>query len=435
MTLPTIVLDETHDPECRSWVASANRPGTDFPVQNLPMGVVRPREAGGEWRVGVAIGDEVFDLRRAAGAGLLDRLPAVVVEACAASDLARYMRLERRHRVALRRRLHGLLVEGATVRTAASDCLRPVNAVEIGLPVAIGDYTDFYASVFHATNVGRMMRPDHPLLPNYKFVPVGYHGRASSIVPSETPIRRPAGQTKPEGAERPVFGPSRRLDYEVEVGLFVGPGNRHGEPIPLDEAENHAVGLCLVNDWSARDVQAWEYQPLGPFLAKSFASTLSPWVVTLEALEPFRCPAFERAAEDPKPLEYLYDERDQREGGLAIEVEMHLRTRRMKTPARLSRASFRDSYWTAAQMVAHHSSNGCNLRPGDLLGSGTISGATSDSLGSMMELTLGGRQPLSLPSGETRAFLEDGDEVIERGRCTRAGSASIGFGQAAGTIK
>jgi fumarylacetoacetase len=271
-----------------------------------------------------------------------------------------------------------------------------------------------------------MLRPDNPLLPNYKWLPIGYHGRASSIVVSGTPVVRPHGQLKAADAAAPAFGPSRRLDYEAELGFVIGPGNRLGQRIELKNALDHVFGVVLLNDWSARDIQAWEYQPLGPFLAKSFATTISPWIVTLEALAPLRCPAYPRAADDPKPLPYLWDENDQREGGLAIEIEMHLKSAKMREPVRLSQGNFRDSYWTIAQMVAHHTSNGCNLRPGDLLGSGTISGATPESYGSMMELTQAGKNPITLPSGETRSFLEDGDEVIEK---------APWFGEAAGTIK
>jgi fumarylacetoacetase len=265
-------------------------------------------------------------------------------------------------------------------------------------------------------------------------VPIGYHGRGSSIVVSGTRIVRPRGQIRPSDAAPPMFLPTKKLDYEAELGFVVGPGNRLGKPIAVGEALNHVFGVCLLNDWSARDIQAWEYQPLGPFLAKSFATTISPWIVTLEALEPYRCPAFPRAAGDPKPLPYLWDEEDQRAGGFAIEVEMHLQSAKMHSPVRLSRGSFRDSYWTVAQLVAHHTSNGCNLRPGDLLGSGTLSGPTPDSCGSMMELTQGGRNPLALPSGETRAFLEDGDEVFQKGYC-QDGAIRIGFGEACGVIR
>jgi fumarylacetoacetase len=310
----------------------------------------------------------------------------------------------------------------------------PIKRAELLVPLAIGDYSDFYTGIHHATNVGRILRPDNPLLPNYKWVPIGYHGRASSIVVSGTGVRRPMGQLKAADAPAPRFGASRRLDYEAELGFIAGPGNRMGERVRIGKALDHVFGVVLLNDWSARDIQAWEYQPLGPFLAKSFATTVSPWVVTLDALEPYRCPAFGRAPDDPKPLDYLLDDTDQREGGYDIEVEMNLRTTKTKTPMRLSRASFRDSYWTLAQIVAHQASNGCNLQPGDVLGSGTLSGTAADSLGSLMELTLGGKQPLELPGGEKRTFLEDGDEVIQRGRCAKDGYATIGFGEAAGRI-
>ena len=314
-----------------------------------------------------------------------------------------------------------------------------MNRAELFLPVAIGDYSDFFTGIHHASNMGKMLRPDSPLLPNYKWVPIGYHGRGSSIVISGTAVVRPQGQVKPPDAQVPAFGPSRRLDYEAELGFVVGPGNRLGKPISIKDSSNHIFGAVLLNDWSARDLQAWEYQPLGPFLAKSFASTVSPWVVTMQALEPYRCPAFSRGAGDPAPLPYLLDKRDQREGGYAIEIEMHLRSAKMRAqkmqPARLSRSSFSDSYWTPAQMVAHQTSNGCNLQPGDLLGSGTISGAEPGTYGSMMELSLGGKTPLRLPGGETRAFLEDGDEVIERARCEKQGFATIGFGNASGMVK
>jgi fumarylacetoacetase len=311
-----------------------------------------------------------------------------------------------------------------------------MKSVEMQLPVSIGDYSDFYTGIHHATNIGSLLRPDNPLLPNYKWVPIGYHGRASSIVCTGTPIVRPSGQTKT--GDEPVFGPSKRLDYEAELGFIAGPSNRLGRPISIKHSLDHVFGVVLLNDWSARDIQAWEYQPLGPFLAKSFASTISPWVVTLEALAPFKCPAFPRAAGDPKPLPYLYEEQDQREGGFAIEIEMYLRSAKMReqkaAPVRLSRGSFRDSYWTLAQIVAHQTSNGCNLQPGDLLGSGTVSGTSPDSVGSMMELTRAGKNPVTLPGGETRAFLEDGDEVIERAYCEKDG-LRIGFGEASGVVR
>ena len=413
-------LDRTHDPELRSWVESANAPGCDFPIQNLPLGIFRRRSARESPRGGVAIGDRIFDL------AALGMKTGPTLNGLAASGRAAGKRL----RAELSRRLSADNARWKSLRKF----LVPMKEAQLLLPFAVGDYSDFYTGIHHATNVGRLLRPDNPLLPNYKWVPIGYHGRASSIVPSGTPIVRPKGQLTAADAPAPVYAPSRRLDYEAELGFFAGPGNPLGRAIPVARALEHVFGVVLLNDWSARDIQSWEYQPLGPFLAKSFATTISPWVVTLEALEPYRCAAYARAADDPRPLPYLLDERDQREGGYDIELEMHLRTRSMKTPTRLSRSRFRDSYWTVAQIFAHQSSNGCNLQPGDLLGSGTISGTSRDSLGSMMELTQGGRQPLELPGAETRAFLEDGDEAILRGRCSREGFATIGFGEATGRI-
>jgi fumarylacetoacetase len=305
--------------------------------------------------------------------------------------------------------------------------------------VEIGDYTDFYTGIHHATSIGKLLRPDNPLLPNYKWIPIAYHGRSSSVVVSGTPVVRPMGQVKPPMSEAPVFGPSARLDYEVELGFVVGPGNRLGSPIAIDDAENHLFGVVLLNDWSARDIQAWEYQPLGPFLAKNFATTISPWIVTFEALEPFRCAAFERDGADPRPLGYLLDEADQEGGGLQIELEMHLGSESMRKakrpPLRLSRGNARDAYWTAAQMLTHHASNGCSLRPGDLIGSGTLSGAAPEAAGSLMELTQGGKAPISLPGGESRTFLQDGDEVTMRGRCQGERAVAIGFGDCSGRVR
>jgi fumarylacetoacetase len=413
-------MDQTHNPALTSWVESANAQGADFPIQNLPFGIFKRRGATESPRGGVAIGDQILDL---AAIGIKT---GPTLNGIASLGRPAWRRL----RAQLSKGLSG---EKPNKRFARY--LLPMKQAELFLPLAIGDYTDFYSGIHHATNVGKILRPDNPLLPNYKWVPIGYHGRSSSVVVSGTQVLRPRGQIKAPDASEPVFGPSNRLDYEAELGFVVGPGNALGKPIAVGRALDHVFGVVLLNDWSARDVQAWEYQPLGPFLAKSFATTISPWIVTREALEPYRCPAFPRADGDPKPLPYLWDDADQREGGFAIEVEMHLRTESMKAPVRLSRASFRDSYWTAAQLVAHHTSNGCNLRPGDLLGSGTISGATPDSFGSMMELTQGGKNPLALPGGESRAFLHDGDEVIERARCVRDGYATIGFGEANGTIR
>jgi fumarylacetoacetase len=310
----------------------------------------------------------------------------------------------------------------------------PMKKAELFLPVTVGDYSDFYTGIHHATNIGRLLRPDNPLLPNYKWLPIGYHGRASSVVVSGTPVIRPCGQTKSPEQASPSFGPSKRLDYEAELAFVIGPGNALGKPVSIKNSLEHVFGVVLLNDWSARDIQAWEYQPLGPFLAKSFATTISPWIVTLEALAPYRCPGFARAPEDPRPLPYLFDEADSGAGGFSIEIEMYLRTPKSPAPVRLSRGNYNSSYWTPAQIVAHQTSNGCNLQTGDLLGSGTISGPSPDSLGSMMELTQGGRNPLQLPGGESRTFIEDGDEVIERARCAREGHATIGFGEAAGRV-
>jgi fumarylacetoacetase len=433
-------VDGTHDPSLRSWVESANDSATDFPVQNLPLGVFRYLGEGPS-RIGCAIGDRVLDLAACAERGLLRGLPSDVEEACRAARLDALMTLEPRVRGTLRHRLsHLLRTEGGlvTARTEAANVLVPQTDAQMELPATVGDYTDFYASVFHATNVGKMMRPDNPLLPNYKWVPIGYHGRASSLVVSGTPVRRPCGQTEPAAGGPPRFGPSRSLDYELEVGAFLGPGNPLGEPVPIAAAEDRVFGLCLVNDWSARDLQKWEYQPLGPFLAKSFATSLSPWVVTLEALAPYRVPAFARPEGDPRPLAYLADDESEARGGIDVRLEALLSSRPMREqgrpPLTVSRSNLRDLYWTLAQMVAHHTSNGCNLRPGDLIATGTVSGAEDEARASLIERTQRGTRPLALPSGEERRFLEDGDEVILRGRCEREGFVPIGFGECRGEI-
>jgi fumarylacetoacetase len=430
-------VNQTHDPGLRSWVDSAQG-HPDFPIQNLPFGVFRRRVAGDRARVGVAIGDQILDLSASAtAAGVPD---GILARACAEPSLNELMALGREHWSALRSRISQLLAAGSSLYhpELGARILVPMSDAELLLPARIGDYTDFYASVHHATNVGSMFRPDNPLLPNYKWVPIGYHGRASSIVPSGTPIRRPRGQIKTPEADQPVYGASRALDYESEMGCFVGPGNPLGQAVPLDVAEDHVFGLCLVNDWSARDIQTWEYQPLGPFLAKSFATSVSPWVVTLEALQPFRVPAFTRAAEDPAPLPYLASEQNRSAGGIDVQVEVALSSARMReagiAPVRLSRSRFADLYWTVGQMLAHHTSNGCNLRPGDLFASGTISGPTPESRGCLLELTWRGAQPLELPNKETRKFLEDGDEVILRAFCERDGSVRIGFGECRGVL-
>lgn len=439
MTWPP-AIDDTHDPARESWVESANDPATDFPIQNLPLGVfVRRASADPIPRIGVAIGDRVLDLRGLTDAGLLADLAPTMLDALRAWTLNAYMGSAPEDRSALRRTLSALLdASAAARRKLVSPYLTPLAAIEPQLPAVIGDYSDFYASIFHATNVGSMFRPDNPLLPNYKFVPIGYHGRSSSIVPTGTPVRRPSGQAKAEGAAVPAFAPTARLDYEMEVGLFTGPGNVLGSSVTMASAERHMVGLCLVNDWSARDVQQWEYQPLGPFLAKSFATTLSPWVVTLEALAPFRVPAFLRPEGDPAPLPHLDSPVNRVAGGFDLTLEVFLSSRRMREsgcPAvRLSRSNLSSMYWTFAQLLTHHTSNGCNLRPGDLLASGTVSGPTEDSRGCLLELTWRGTIPVALPTGEQRRFLEDGDEVVMRGWCAREGFRRIGCGECRGMV-
>ena len=435
-----LILDETHEPETQSWVESANAAHNDFPIQNLPFGVFRRPGSSDEAKVGVAIGDHILDLSRLQGEGLLsDESVQVAAIACSSNSLNSLMALGAGPRLALRRRLHAMLRENAsaTDRQATARHLVAQSDAEMLLPATISDYTDFYASIFHATNVGKLFRPDNPLLPNYKYIPIGYHGRASSLVATGTPVRRPSGQTR-EGDADPKFGPSRALDYEVELGFFVGAGNQLGETIPIRQADEHVFGVCLVNDWSARDIQAWEYQPLGPFLGKSFATTLSPWVVTMEALAPFRTGAFARAEGDPTPLPYLFDQSDQEHGGVDLWLEVSLMSAQMETagivPVILGKSNFRDMYWTMSQMVTHHASNGCNLRAGDLLASGTVSGAEKTARGCLLELTSRGKDPVTLPTGEQRKFLEDGDEIIIRGFCERDGFRRIGLSSCRGTI-
>ena len=439
-------LDNTHDPGVRSWVGAANDPASDFPIQNLPFGVFRRthsrHSAAVAPRVGIAIGDQIVDVVACADAGLLDRDGTAAADLCRSGRLNELMASGRDSARALRQSVSAFLRSDSTAPGAnpsiATDILTPMSAAEMLLPATIGDYTDFYASIAHATNVGSMFRPDNPLLPNYKWVPIGYHGRASSIVVSGTPVRRPAGQTRDAADESPHVGPSRRLDYELEVGVLIAHGNALGQPIPIAQAEQNVFGLCLVNDWSARDIQTWEYQPLGPFLAKNFATTVSPWVVTLDALEPYRVPAFARPPGDPAPLPYLASADDARRGGIDITLDVLLSSAKMRangTPAiRVSRGSFREMYWTIAQLVAHHTSNGCNLRPGDLLASGTVSGPARESRGCLLERTWRGTEPLTLPTGESRTFLDDGDEVIMRAYCERPGRARIGFGECRGRV-
>jgi fumarylacetoacetase len=419
----------------RSWIESANLPGSDFPLENLPYGVFSQGESK---HIGVAIGDQVLDLRGCAKSGLLSQLSSEMIAACSSDSLNALMALGPAAWSMLRRQITSLLNAEAEPETQeqASRHLVPMHDVRMQVPAQIGDYTDFYASIHHATRVGKLFRPDNPLLPNYKYVPIGYHGRASSIVASGTGIRRPSGQTKPANSSEPIFGASRSLDYELEMGIFVGPGNSLGEPVPIDSAEEHIFGLCLVNDWSARDIQSWEYQPLGPFLAKSFATTVSPWIVTLETLAPYRVPAAERSEEDPAPFPYLAP-RDLSLAGLDVTVEVFLQSEMMRTQnidaIQLSRGNLRDLYWSVAQLLTHHASNGCNLRPGDLLATGTISGPDEGSEGCLLEMKHRS-EPVTLPTGETRTFLEDGDEVVLRAYCRQPGLPRIGFGECVGRI-
>ena len=417
------MIDATHDPSLRSWVVSANDEACDFPLQNLPFGRWRMRGSHGPWRAAVAIGDSLLDLH---GAGFTDSI-----------DIAPLLAMAPDARRALRARLSEALREGSEAQARLLPHLHRQSDVELGLPCETRDYTDFYSGIHHALKVGSLMRPDNPLLPNYKWVPIGYHGRASSLVPSGTAVRRPQGQTKPPHHDVPALTPSRRLDYELEMGIVIGAGNAHGEAIAVDEAEAHVVGLTLLNDWSARDVQGWEYQPLGPFLAKNFATTLSPWIVTLEALAPFRAP-FSRPAGDPEPLPYLDAASVRAEGMIDIKLSVSLSTERLREEGGgevlLSTSNATDAYWTVSQLVAHHTVNGCNLNPGDLLGTGTLSGPEPAQGGSLLELSNGGKTPLTLPNGETRTFLEDGDEVILRGVCRREGFRRIGFGECRGRI-
>jgi len=464
-------INETHDPKLESWVESANDPETDFPIQNLPF-CIFTGDRGAE--VGVRVGDMVFQLQWLFSNDELDRLLTAEesegLEELIVHGHDGWANFPAWHawwnlvdQTALRKFMQRVLNrESRTLRTSfpMEYALIPSSRIEFLNPIpSIGDYTDFYASLHHATNVGSMFRPDNALLPNYKHIPIGYHGRASSIVPSGTPIRRPVGQQEPaethgsESRATPAFGPCKLLDYELELGAIIGRGNELGSPIPIDQAEDHIFGMCILNDWSARDIQKWEYQPLGPFLAKNFASTVSPYIVTMEALAPFRTPAFERPPGDPRPLPYLDSESNRTRGGIDITCEAYLASADMRkrgmAPVRLSKGSFRHMYWTLAQFVAHHTVNGCNLQPGDLLGSGTISGPTRDSRGCLLELTWDGdpwanppkivpgtqRTPIKLPTGEERKFLADGDEVVIKAYCEREGFRRIGFGECRGVIE
>jgi len=434
------MIDDTHSPGRRSWVTSANQ-HADFPIQNLPLGVFTPR--GASARGGIAIGDDIFDLAAALELGLFDGPAAEAARVASGGTLNPLFALGRDARLALRRRVGEILdadsPDHARHEALSSRLIHRAEACRLELPATIGDYTDFFAGIHHATNAGKLFRPDNPLLPNYKYVPIGYHGRASSIRQSGAEVRRPNGQRKPAAEPVPSFGPSHNLDYELELGVWIGPGNALGAPIPVAEAASHIAGFCLLNDWSARDIQGWEYQPLGPFLGKSFLTTISPWVVTPEALAPFRAAQAARPAGDPAPLPYLLDPADQATGAFDIDLEVFLLTEGLlakKLPAhRLSAGNACNLYWTVAQLVVHHASGGCNLRPGDIFGTGTISAPGNDGLGSLLEISEGGRQPVTLASGESRRFLEDGDTVIMHAHCRREGFATIGFGECRGTIE
>jgi fumarylacetoacetase len=431
------LLNETHDPKLSSWVAAANLPGNDFPIQNLPFAVFRRKGSSEAFRGGVAIGDQVLDLAALCSKNILNGDAQQAALVASGSTLNDFMALGHTAWHGLRLALSGLLREDAKHQAMTAQCLVDMEDVEYALPAHIGDYTDFYTSIHHATNVGKLFRPDNPLLPNYRWVPIGYHGRASSVVLSGQDIRRPQGQLMPPGAERPTLAPSKRLDFELELGIFVGAGNALGTVIPIDQAEQHVFGICLLNDWSARDIQGWEYQPLGPFLSKSFATSISPWIVTLEALAPYRLP-FTRDPDEPQPLPYLDSEHNRAAGAFDIQLKITLETPAMRAaelPAHtICQTSYRHAYWTLAQLITHHTVNGCNLQAGDLLGSGTLSGPEAHQLAAMLEITQGGKLPLTLPNGEQRVFLEDGDQVTLRGWCASKDAARIGFGECIGTV-
>jgi fumarylacetoacetase len=423
-------IDQTHNPQLSSWVAGANS-HDDFPIQNLPLGVFSPADDAA--RIGCAIGDYIFDLK-----ALAALLPDSLRDALQQNTLNAVFASAASDRLALRHAISALLSD-ATHKAAVEPHLHAAAACTLHLPARIGDYTDFYVGIHHANNIGLQFRPDQPLLPNYKHVPIGYHGRASSVRPSGHDVIRPSGQRKPVGQDMPDYGPTRRLDYELELGVWIAGENALGTTVPIADASSRIAGFCLLNDWSARDIQAWEYQPLGPFLAKNFLTTISPWVITAEAMAPFRIAQPARAADDPKPLEYLWHEADQQSGALALELEAHLSSAQMRrdghTALRLSHGPASNMYWTVAQIVTHHAANGCNLMPGDLLGTGTISGPDAGSFGSLMETSRSGAAPVSLPTGETRAFLEDGDALSLSARAVRDGYRSISFGSCTGIVK
>ena len=430
-------LNETHDQDLQSWVASANQLDTDFPIQNLPFAVLKRKDHKEAFRGAVAIGDQVIDLAALHAKKPYDGLAGEALAACANTQLNDFMGMGKAAWSSLRLALSRSLRAGSDDEAVLRDCLIARSEVEYALPATIGDYTDFYTSIHHATNIGRLFRPHNPLLPNYKWIPIGYHGRSSSINVSGFDFPRPKGQLKAPDADAPVYAACKRLDYELEVGIFVGSGNPAGQPLIIEQAEDHVFGLCILNDWSARDIQAWEYQPLGPFLAKSFASTISPWMVTLEALAPYRT-TWSRVESDPQPMAYLESKQNREQGGFDLKLEVLLETEQMRNekaePCRLGLSNFDHAYWTLAQMVTHHTMNGCNLRPGDFLGSGTMSGPNEGSEGALIELTKGGKEPVDLGNGETRTFLEDGDRIIMRAWCEQNGKRRIGLGEVSSTI-
>ncbi|WP_169569624.1 fumarylacetoacetase [Sneathiella limimaris] len=430
-------LNETHAPNLKSWIATANDGKTDFPIQNLPFAVFRRAGSSDQFAIGVAIGDQILNLRKVANTGALDLGDQNILSAIKSEKLNELMSLGAKSWSTLRKALSQGLREGSAAEGQLKSCLFPMDEAEYTVPCTIPDYTDFYASVYHATNIGALFRPDNPLLPNYKWIPIGYHGRSSSIGVSGQTFPRPKGQTKTPDAETPSFGPCKRLDFELEMGILVGPGTELGDSVSIDQAEEHVFGMCLFNDWSARDIQAWEYQPLGPFLAKNFASTMSPWIVTMEALAPYRT-SFAHPADDPQPMEYLASEQNSKSGGLDINLDVLIQTEKMKSeeqaPHSLATSNMKYSYWTVAQMVTHHTVGGCNLNPGDLMATGTMSGPDATEACAMIELTKGGKEPITLPNGESRTFIEDGDTIVITGHCEREGAVRIGFGSSVGTV-
>lgn len=439
--MKTTQIDKTHDSQRRSWVQSANpqkgQALSDFPIQNLPYGVFRRLGSQEDWRGGVAIGDQILDLCAALEANLIPASAHDAALLAAAASLNDFMAISSEQRRCLREALSDLLSEGNALEAKALNCLVPQSNAEYNLPARINNFSDFYSSIHHATNVGALFRPDNPILPNYRWLPVGYTGRTSSIRVSGHNVIRPNGQIKSPNVENPTYEPCKRLDYEVELGILIGSGNDLGIPIPIKEADEHVFGVCLLNDWSARDIQSWEYQPLGPMLSKSFLTSLSPWIVTIDALEPYRV-GFARAEGEPAPLPYLWCDELRERGSFDIRIQMYLQTKKMRElstePALISDSSFTDSYWAMSQLIAHQTSNGSNLCPGDLLGSGTLSGPAPSTRACLLELTQGGANPITLPNGEQRSFLEDGDTVIMRGYCEKDGAVRIGFGECRSTV-